>query len=163
MKIYIKTSAQHGKGVFAVVPIRPGEEIVTFTGALLHRSELNVDDYHLQIGEELYLGPSGKADDYINHSCAPNAAFGGNLTLVALRAITRDEEISWDYSTSIDEQDFAGFVCCCDADACRKVVKSFRYLAVADQLRLAPYLLPYLKAQWQWACAASAPFHERRG
>jgi SET domain-containing protein len=147
MNVYIKTSAQHGKGVFAARALRTGEPVVKFGGPLLRREQVNFDDYHLQIGTELYLGPSGQADDYVNHSCNPNTGFGADLTLIALRDIAPDEEITWDYSTAIDEADFAGFPCCCGAPVCRKVVTSFRDLAPADQRRLAPYLLPYLKAQ----------------
>ncbi|HLA75520.1 MAG TPA: SET domain-containing protein-lysine N-methyltransferase [Gammaproteobacteria bacterium] len=147
MKVYVKNSAQHGRGVFAGTPLCAGEEIIKFTGPLLHRAQLNPDDYHLQIDDELYLGPSGQPDDYVNHCCAPNAAFGDGLSLIALRDIAAHEEITWDYSTAIDEADFAGFPCCCGAPACRKIVASFRHLNAADQQRLAPYALPYLKAK----------------
>ncbi len=150
MKVYVKESVQHGKGVFAARPLVMGEGIIGFGGPVLEHSQVDFDDYHLQIGTELYLGPSGAPDDYVNHCCNPNAAFGSadsneELMLFALRDIAADEEITWDYSTAIDEEDFAGFACACGADNCRKRVTSFRYLDNADQLRLAPYLLPYLK------------------
>ena len=145
MKVYIKLSPQHGKGVFAEHPIVKGEQVLIFTGPLLRRAELNERDYHLQIGEDLYLGPSGEADDYANHSCAPNTGFGDGLSLVALRDIAQHEEITWDYSAAIDEEDFQGFPCRCGALGCRNVVRSFRHLHNDDQQRLAAYLLPYLK------------------
>ncbi|MEW6354130.1 MAG: SET domain-containing protein-lysine N-methyltransferase [Pseudomonadota bacterium] len=153
-KVYVKTSAQHGRGVFAAADIAADEEILLFTGPRLHRSALNPHDYHLQIADELYLGPSGLADDYVNHCCAPNAAIGAGLVLRALRAIARDEEITWDYSTAIDEEDFPGFPCCCGAPNCRKIVTSFRRLSPADQQRLAPYALPYLQAKLKIAAPA---------
>jgi len=40
MKIYIKSSLQHGRGVFAQEPIHAGESIVAFTGPLLKRAEV---------------------------------------------------------------------------------------------------------------------------
>lgn len=147
MKVYVKNSAQNGKGVFAAARIRAGEKIIQFTGPLLHHSQVDPADYHLQIGEELYIGPSGRADDYVNHCCSPNAALADNLSLVALCDIAADEEITWDYSTAIDEENFTGFPCACGVAHCRKVVKSFRHLEPADQRRLVPYLLPYLKAK----------------
>lgn len=150
MKVYVKESVQHGKGVFAAVSLCAGEGIIQFAGAILEHWQVDFADYHLQIGDELYLGPSGAPDDYVNHCCNPNAAFGEtmnteDLMLFALRDIAADEEITWDYSTAIDEQNFTGFPCACGADNCRNRVNSFRYLDYADQLRLAPYLLPYLK------------------
>lgn len=148
MKLYVRQSGQHGKGAFASEPIAAGDPIIVFTGPLLHRSEVDFDNYHLQIGESLYLGPSGGADDYINHSCRPNSGFHGGLTLFALRDIAADEEVTWDYSTAIDEEDFAGFPCTCGAPDCRRTVRSFRHLPAAVQDRLRPLLLSYLGGRY---------------
>lgn len=145
MKLYVRQSGQHGNGVFAADSIREGEPIIVFSGPVLHRSEVDFNGYHLQIGQTLYLGPSGIVDDYINHSCQPNSGFRGGLTLFALRDIATDEELTWDYSTAIDEEDFAGFPCACGAPDCRGLVRSFRHLPADVQLRLRPLLLPYLK------------------
>lgn len=148
MKIYIKSSAQHGKGVFAKYAIAAGEAIITFSGPLLKRSQVRDGDYHLQIGEDLYLGASGGADDYVNHSCQPNAGFNGGLVLVARRAIAPEEEITWDYSSAIDEADFPGFRCCCGSAVCRGTVHSFRHLDPGAQEQLQPWLLPYLRVKY---------------
>jgi SET domain-containing protein len=148
MKFDIRQSAQHGRGVFAAAPIAMGEEILRFTGPLLTPAEIRADLYHLQIGEALYLGPSGEADDYVNHSCTPNSGFRDGLTLVAMRDIAAGEEITWDYSTAIDEAGFPGFDCQCGAAACRGRVRSFRDLDAATRARLAPWVLPYLRARY---------------
>ncbi|MCL5668976.1 MAG: SET domain-containing protein-lysine N-methyltransferase [Gammaproteobacteria bacterium] len=148
MKVYVKDSPQHGKGVFSARPLRAGEAVLTFTGPLLHRAQLDPHDYHLQIGDESYLGPSGEADDYVNHSCAPNSGFRAEETLYALRDIAAHEEITWDYSSAIDEADFTGFPCGCGAARCRGRVSSFRDLDTASRIRLAPHLLPYLKLKY---------------
>ena len=87
MKVYIKSSLQHGRGVFARDQIRAGEPILTFSGPLLNRAEVREEDYHLQVDADLYLGASGEADDYVNHSCEPNAGFRDGLVLVARRDI----------------------------------------------------------------------------
>lgn len=148
MKIYIKSSVQHGKGVFAKSAIEAGESIITFSGPLLKRAQVRDGDYHLQIGEDLYLGASGDADDYVNHSCAPNAGFSNGLVLVARRAVAPNEEITWDYSSAIDEEDFPGFHCCCGAPACRGTVRSFRHLDAVTQKQLRSWLLPYLRVKY---------------
>ena len=111
MKVYIKSSLQHGRGVFARDQIRAGEPILTFSGPLLNRAEVREEDYHLQIGADLYLGASGEADDYVNHSCEPNAGFRDGLVLVARHDIGPEEEITWDYSTAIDER--GAHLCTC--------------------------------------------------
>jgi len=148
MKIYIKSSLQHGRGVFAQEPIHAGESIVAFTGPLLKRAEVREDDYHLQVGTDLYMGASGEADDYVNHSCEPNAGFRDGLVLVARRDIGPEEEITWDYSTAIDEADFPGFACHCGAVTCRGAVRSFRHLEPEMRERLRVWLLPYLREKY---------------
>jgi len=75
MKVYIKSSLQHGRGVFARDQIRAGEPILTFSGPLLNRAEVREEDYHLQVDADLYLGASGEADDYVNHSCDRTPVF----------------------------------------------------------------------------------------
>lgn len=148
VKIYIKSSLQHGKGVFARKKILAGESILTFSGPLLKRAEIHEEDYHLQVGSDLYLGASGEADDYVNHSCEPNAGFRDGLVLVARRDIGAEEEITWDYSTAIDEEDFPGFACCCSAASCRGVVRSFRHLEPGIREQLRDWLLPYLREKY---------------
>ncbi|MFZ5594404.1 MAG: SET domain-containing protein [Pseudomonadota bacterium] len=147
-KIVLSTSAAHGRGVFASESIAAGEKILTFSGPVWHRSEADFTTYHLQIGEDLYLGPSSGLDDYVNHCCQPNSGFKDGLDLVALRDILPGEEITWDYSTAIDEADFEGFPCGCGAPACRERVVSFRHLPATGQEQLRPWLLPYLKAKY---------------
>jgi uncharacterized protein len=148
MKVYIKTSLQHGRGVFAQAPILAGETILVFSGPPLTRAEVREEDFHLQVGADLYLGASGDADDYVNHSCNPNAGFRDGLVLVARRDIEPEEEITWDYSTAIDEDDFTGFACCCGAAACRGVVRSFRHLDPDVREQLRGWLLPYLREKY---------------
>ena len=148
MKYCIKSSPQHGKGVFASRPIRKGDLIMTFSGPILHHTQVDHDDYHLQIDEEYYIGASGNADDYVNHACEPNCGFRDGLDLVALRDIAVDEEITWDYSTAIDEDDFDGFPCSCARAGCRKRVVSFRHLSPEVKERLQPWLLPYLRSKY---------------
>lgn len=148
MKVYIKSSLQHGRGVFARDQIHAGEPILTFSGPLLKRTEVREEDYHLQVGADLYLGASGEADDYVNHSCAPNAGFRDGLVLEARHDIGPEEEITWDYSTAIDEADFPGFNCRCGTAACRGVVRSFRHLDPDIRERLRGWLLPYLREKY---------------
>ncbi len=148
MKCYVKSSPQHGKGVFAQEAIVAGECVLVFSGALLHRTEVDFNDYHLQVGEDVYIGPSGGADDYVNHSCEPNCGFQNGLELVAMRDIAAGEELTWDYSSAIDEAGFAGFPCSCGSIHCRGQVMSFRDLPAEVQARLRSWLLPYLAAKY---------------
>jgi D-alanine-D-alanine ligase-like ATP-grasp enzyme len=56
-----------------------------------------------------------------NHSCNPNTAYDG-LNVVALRYISKGEELTLDYATFLDEN-AASFECRCGAVNCRKIIK----------------------------------------
>jgi SET domain-containing protein len=132
----------NGKGVVALQPIKSGDFVINFCGPILSGDNLpspysSVDDHYVQVGDNLYMGPSHKEDDYINHSCNPNCRLiseGGQFYLEAIRDIKANEEVTWDYSTYIDEatraQDLKGWVmeCTCGSTACRKEVGDFRFL-----------------------------------
>lgn len=120
----------HGRGVFAGEAIVAGGHIIRFTGPLLRYAQTTPQTYALQIGPDLYIGASGGADDFINHSCEPNAGFhidGTEADLMAIRDIAQGEEIFFDYSTTLDEDDFE-MVCQCGRPTCRKIIRDGKYL-----------------------------------
>ena len=97
MNLVLK-NCRFGKGAFTLNNTFPGEKLIQFRGQIINRFQLpnpymNDNDYSLQIGNELFLGPSGKVDDYVNHSCQPNCAINisNNGNLVRLVAITHIE------------------------------------------------------------------------
>jgi SET domain-containing protein len=119
-----------GKGVIAASPIASRSHILRFTGPLLHYRDTTPHTYALQIGPDLYLGASGSFDDYINHSCNPNAGLvirGLEVDLIAIRDIAPGEEICFDYSTSTDEDDFE-FDCFCGQPNCRGRIRDGKHL-----------------------------------
>ena len=111
----------HGRGAFAAQAITEGSLILRFTGPLLHYADTTAETLALQIGPDLYIGASGEADDCVNHSCEPNAAvriLGTTAELYALRDIAPGEEVLFDYSTILDEDDFV-MTCLCGTPSCR--------------------------------------------
>ncbi len=152
-KITRGESAAHGAGAFATAPIEKGELIVIFTGAVTDTADTDFDDYHLQVGEGRYLGPSGDLDDLVNHSCEPNAGFSAQSQnempiLIARRDIAPGEEITMDYNAVIDEADWPGFACGCGASGCNGMVRSFRDLSDVKKQALKPWVLPYLREKY---------------
>lgn len=131
----------YGKGVFAGRKFSRGEVIIEFTGDWFTYEEQYepclVEDMYLQVGENLFIGPSGGLDDFINHSCDPNAAIiigrqagrqaGRTILLVAIRDISADEEIAYDYSLLMIDDDWE-MACQCGSPNCRKRVREFKYL-----------------------------------
>jgi hypothetical protein len=122
-----------GLSVFSDQAYKPGDTIFKFTGPLLNFNEtINNDkkECYLQIDYDLYLGPSGGIDDYINHSCDPNAGIrliDGEFILIAIKPISANEEIFFDYSTYMDENNWE-IPCECGSPNCRGIIRDFKTL-----------------------------------
>lgn len=146
-----------GKAVFAACPIAEGETLLRFAGRRVARAPaaLGRSDRFVQVGPAAYLGPSGRVDDLINHSCDPNAGLrfhGGAVFLVALRPIPPGEEVSWDYSSSLQGSGWR-MTCDCRSPLCRGVIADFvtlpgeRQTWLAERGVVAPYLLGPMTGQ----------------
>jgi SET domain-containing protein len=124
-----------GRGVFAEVAIPSGTEILNYVGPLLRYSQTTPQTLALQIGPDLYIGESGQADDFVNHSCDPNAGLrisGTDVRLIAIRDIAAGEQVTFDYSTTMDEDDFE-FDCLCGSPICRGRIQDFKRVPKAVQ------------------------------
>jgi len=132
--VYISNS-KIGRGVFAGKDILPGDLILVFKGKRIDR----VDPIHkallgsnlLQTGYKTYIMPESPAV-FINHSCNPNAGIIKNRKLVAIKQIKKDEEITFDYSTTMDE-DYWTMDCLCTVSVCRRVVRDFKTIPIELQ------------------------------
>jgi hypothetical protein len=128
-----------GKAVYAAT--RFAEQVPS----LMRGSE----DRFVQVTPDHYMGPSGRIDDLVNHSCAPNAGLrftDDGVFLVAVRAIEADEEISWDYSTTLAQSNWH-MICQCRAPECRRVIGNFETLDPDTQewFRAKNLVAPYLR------------------
>jgi hypothetical protein len=119
-----------GRGLFAARDYQPGQTILNLAGPQvgredpIHQTEAGAN--LLQTGPRSYilLGPPGV---FANHSCDPNAGIKANRKLVAIKPIARDEEIRFDYSTTMAE-DYWTLECRCGSPLCRGTVTDFRLL-----------------------------------
>ncbi len=142
---------RHGRGVFARRSYRPGEDILRFTGPQMSHEEVVATDTlgnPLQCGMAQYidLDPPGV---WVNHSCAPNAGVREDQILVARKNIAPSTEILWDYSTSMDEDDWT-MNCNCGSPHCRQEVRDFKYLptSVQDSYLEEGLVMKYIAAQY---------------
>ena len=134
--VYVKECAL-GRGVFAGRYFRKGELLFRFSGPIISlaaaiekgETEGNV----LQIGPSAYidLEPPGV---FANHSCEPNAGVRDGVCGYALRHIAQDEEILYDYSTTISERRWT-MHCRCGTPSCRGVIGDFHDLPLELQRR----------------------------
>lgn len=129
-----------GKAVYAAVGFAQGETVIRFSGRRVgaDRVPLNMQgmaDRFVQITADSFMGPSGRIDDLINHSCAPNTGlrFGTDgIVLIALSDIARGEEIAWDYSTTLSQPGWS-MSCACRSAGCRGTIGGFETLPVERQ------------------------------
>jgi hypothetical protein len=123
-----------GVGVFTTVEIPAGEPIIEVTGQVYTEEKLPDpnDPALIQIGPNIFIGPSGTIDDFIGHSCSPNCllrAVGNRAIIYSMYVIRANTEITFDYSTSsTDTLDKWQMNCNCGAFNCRRVISGYQYL-----------------------------------
>jgi hypothetical protein len=143
-----------GKAVFAARGFVEGETLLRFTGRRLRADRVpsrmrGPSDRFVQVAPGHYMGPSGRIDDLVNHSCTPNAGLrfaGTGIFLIASRDIAAGEEISWDYSTTLAESNWH-MICQCRSPECRRVIGNFSTLSPERQewFRARNLVAPYLR------------------
>ena len=140
-----------GFGVFAREAAQAGEVLVVWGGNIVTDEQLEtlppVTQHHsVQIDEGLYLATIGDLEpaDYVNHSCEPNLGLRGQISLVALRDISPDEEVCFDYAMT-DSTPYDEFECHCGLPTCRRVVAGNDWKLPELWAKYAGYFSPYLQ------------------
>ncbi|ACR27253.1 SET domain-containing protein [Burkholderia glumae] len=137
-RIVVRRSGVHGKGVFAVAPIKAGERVVEYKGEriswkeALRRHPHDPNDpnhtfyFALEEGGVIDGKVDGNSARWINHACAPNCEAeetAGRVFIHALRDIEAGEELFYDYGLVIDakltKQLKRDYACHCGASTCR--------------------------------------------
>lgn len=127
--------------VFATEKILEDEIIADVHGTMRLKHELPSpysEDNCLQVGDYLYIELVDPLLNAINHSCDPNAAIviedTPNIFLAALRDIGVGEEVTYDYSLTMRNDDWSA-PCTCGSSICRGRIREFRTLPPAVQDR----------------------------
>lgn len=137
--LYVLGCGNRGRGVFTRVPVARATVVLSFGGEALARHDVADFSRCLQVGADRWLGPSGGMDDLVNHSCDPNCGLylrEGSVQLVAIRDLEADEELTFDYSTSMRDEPWS-MECECGAIRCRGVIEEFARLPGEVQRRYA--------------------------
>lgn len=138
VRLVVRRSGIHGKGVYTTAPIRKGARVTEYTGRRLpwkeamdlppHRPD---EPYHtfffsLDNGDVIDANVGGNAARWINHSCDPNCETNeedNRIYVYALRALKAGDELFYDYKivpaerrTKKLEKEFA---CVCGSASCR--------------------------------------------
>ncbi len=148
-----------GHGVFVLEPVLAGARILEFVGPRVGRrvveraAAAGDGDGFLQIGVDEFYALSGGADDFVNHSCAPNTYIqseAGLYYLVANRDIAAGAELYFDYGMTQIAFPFR-FVCLCGAAACRGPIGNYDEIphTLLDEYRAKGMVPPHVEAALQ--------------
>lgn len=147
--VKVRASEISGTGLFAIAPIKKGTVLMKFEGMEISDKEANRlyekenFDYLLQISSNKFLFLDGP-EKYLNHSCNPNGAFlEKSGELIAIRDISENEELFFDYSSN-ENTDFE-LKCNCGSPECRKIITPFYKLSNKQKRNIANILTPYLR------------------
>lgn len=133
-----RNSPIHGKGVYALQPIRKGTRIIEYLGERISHAEADAryevkgdDDGHtfLFIASNrtvIDAGVNGNDARFINHHCNPNCETeieNSRVFINAIRDIKPGEELGYDYQltweSTDDPAELALYECRCGARKCR--------------------------------------------
>lgn len=145
-EFHLMNCAERGDGVFAARDFSCGE--IVMVGVI--EKELRGNHSHAsQIGKDQYVLHAGLISK-VNHSCAPNCGIGVNETgahdFVAMKSISVDEEITFDYAMRNYGVDHFPDVCMCGASTCRGRITGWRDLSESKKKEYGTYAAPYLRA-----------------
>jgi SET domain-containing protein len=118
-RVQVRRSGVHGKGVFALRPIRAGETVIEYVGERItwkealrrhphdpaqpnHTFYFHIDDEHV-----IDANVGGNAARWINHACDTNCEadeVDGRIFIKAVRDVHPGEELFYDYGLVIDER-----------------------------------------------------------
>jgi SET domain-containing protein len=123
-RIVARRSPIHGNGVFAVAPIRKGEEVIEYKGTLMSHAEADVlygdggetgHTFLFTLNDEYLIDANRKGNTarWINHSCDPNCQAvveesensdprKDRVLIEAIRNIKPGEELTYDYGITLD-------------------------------------------------------------
>ena len=156
-RVYTAESTIHGTGVFASVPMLPGEIALRIDDSRVVTKVAPLDptkgefDYHcdyLAGGKVVLMRPPER---FINHSCDPNAytrTIGEDRYLLALREIRIGDEITYDYC--LNSKGNTAWNCNCGSKYCRKRhLSGFFHLPLHVQARYLGLLEPWYLEEHQ--------------
>ncbi len=151
-KTEVRTSAIHGRGLFAREAIAKDEIVMIKGGHIISRQTLAqvqpiLGPTEIQIADEFFISPVTPEERegsmlYSNHSCDANLGVRGEVTFVAMREIAAGEELTHDWATT--DNDDSSTKCLCGAANCRGTLTGKDWQRADLQKQYAGYFSSYL-------------------
>jgi SET domain-containing protein len=133
VRIEVRESSVHGRGVYATQVISEGTRIIEYTGQRVSweaapddENDPHTFNFGLENGEVINPEIEGNDARWINHCCDPNCEAieeDNRIFIYSMRDIEAGEELFYDYAMEIDEpiteESKRKFACHCGASNCR--------------------------------------------
>ncbi|MCI5132491.1 MAG: SET domain-containing protein [Candidatus Electrothrix sp. EH2] len=135
-----------GEGVFATKPFHPHETVMVGTIEKI----LNANHSHAsQTGKHKYVLHAGLVSK-VNHSCNPNCGIrvneAGAHDFIAIKNISINEELTFDYAMRNYSVDHFPEKCGCGAQQCRGQITGWKNLPDKKKKEYKGFVAPYLVA-----------------
>jgi uncharacterized protein len=158
--LYIADTCRTGRGPYSRRSFESGELIFAMEGEKRHSISQSVEgefrfDNWLVIDKDLFLDPASPCL-YANHSCKLNLGIRDALDFIASRNIGPNEQLTYDYSLTIDKLAWM-MTCSCGLRSCRGIIRSIQYLPEDIYRRYLPYVGRYVQNVYAATEAAGLP------
>jgi hypothetical protein len=142
----LRKSSEKGEGIYATKSFKVGDLVMV--GVI--KEVLSGNNSHAsQIGENEYVLHAGLISK-VNHSCDPNCGIRVNETgahdFVAIRNISINEEITFDYAMRNYGVDYFPKKCMCGSKRCRGRITGWKDLPEERRKEYEGFEAPYLLA-----------------
>jgi uncharacterized protein len=145
-KASLRNTKKFGKAVFANQQIRKGEIIAEFDGEIYDDDFVgwtpDIINHAIQFAKDKWRDSRGIAR-YLNHSCEPNCGIRGSFKIVAMRAIKKGEQLTWDYEMT-ENSDWWQLKCKCGSPICRKRIGRYSQMPKSIRKKYAGYISHWL-------------------
>jgi hypothetical protein len=140
----LRKSSGKGEGIFATKSFKVGDRVMV--GVI--KEVLNGNHSHAsQVGKNEYVLHAGLITK-VNHSCDPNCGIRVNETgahdFVAIRSISINEEIVFDYAMRNYGVDYFPKECMCGSKRCRGRITGWKDLPDEQKKEYEGFVAPYL-------------------
>lgn len=153
-KTEVRESPIHGRGLFAKTDIAKDEIVAVKGGHIVSGERLRKEvtpllgPVEIQIDDDLFIAPVTPEERegsmlYSNHSCDANLGLRGEITFVAIRDIQAGEELTHDWATTDNDENYS-VACKCGAKNCRGTLTGKDWQRPELQKQYAGYFSPYL-------------------
>lgn len=150
-KAEIRNASIADKGLFAIHPIKAGEEVVRWRENYVNSENAQkaklLGKIVMQFDDDLFsIENPGENDTYfINHSCSPNLWMRNSFTLEAKRDIKCGEELTADYAMwEADESHTPEWECKCGSPNCRHKITGKDWKITELQEKYKDHFIPLI-------------------